>query len=142
MPAKAHARWQGDLRGGSGSFTAGDTGISGDFSYRTRFEDAPGANPEQLIGAAIAACFSMQLSAQLAEAGHPPDAVETDAVVTLRPLDGVPTIAKITLRTVGSVPGVDEATFRAQAASAERNCPVSRALRSVPEVTVDASLAS
>jgi len=140
MSAKAHARWRGDLRGGSGSFSAGDTGINGDFSYRTRFEDAPGANPEQLIGAALASCFSMQLSGQLGEAGHPPDAIETDAVVTLRPVDGVGTITTIALTTVGRVPGIDAATFVAQAAAAERNCPVSRALRGVAEITVEATL--
>jgi osmotically inducible protein OsmC len=141
MPAKAAAVWQGDLKGGSGTFTAGDT-ISGNYSYRSRFEDGPGANPEQLIGAAHAACFSMALSGMLAEAGTPPTSITTDAVVWLRPVEGKPTITKIELTTVGVVPGIDEATFQQQATEAKRGCPVSRALASVPEITLTASLSS
>jgi osmotically inducible protein OsmC len=140
MPAKAAAEWQGDLKSGTGTFTAGDT-ISGDYSFRSRFEDGPGANPEQLIGAAHAACFSMALSAALAEAGTPPTSIRTNAVVTLRLVDGAPTIAKIELTTVGVVPGIDDATFQQQATAAKRDCPVSRALASVPEITLEASLA-
>jgi osmotically inducible protein OsmC len=141
MPAKGHAQWKGDLKGGSGTFTAGDS-ITGDYSYKSRFEDGPGANPEQLIGAAHAACFSMALSNILAEAGSPPDSVETDAVVTLRFVDGAPTITKIELTTVGTVPGIDAAAFAEHAAAAKAGCPVSRALAGVPEITLDASLAS
>jgi osmotically inducible protein OsmC len=142
MPARAKAQWKGDLKGGSGTFSAGDGGISGDYSYKSRFEDGPGANPEQLIGAAHAACFSMALSNILAEAGSTPDAVDTDAVVTLRLVDGAPTITKIELTTVGRVPGIDEATFKEHADAAKAGCPVSRALAGVPEITLDASLAS
>jgi osmotically inducible protein OsmC len=141
MPAKAAAEWQGDLRSGTGTFTAGDT-ISGNYSYKSRFEDGPGANPEQLIGAAHASCFSMALSNMLAEAGTPPTSIKTDAVVWLRPVEGAPTITKIELTTVGVVPGIDEATFQQQATAAKRDCPVSRALASVPEITLEASLAS
>ena len=141
MPAKAAAEWQGDLRSGTGTFTAGDT-ISGNYSDRSRFEDGPGANPEQLIGAAHASCFSMALSNMLAEAGTPPTSIKTDAVVWLRPVEGAPTITKIELTTVGVVPGIDEATFQQQAIAAKRDCPVSRALASVPEITLEASLAS
>ena len=141
MPAKANAEWKGDLRGGSGTFTAGDT-ISGQYSYKSRFEDGPGANPEQLIGAAHATCFSMALSAALADAGTPVDSVKTDATVTLRLVDGAPTITKIELTTVGQVPGLDEASFKQAADGAKANCPVSRALAGVPEVTLEASLAS
>jgi osmotically inducible protein OsmC len=141
MPAKGAAEWQGDLKGGTGTFTAGDT-ISGNYSYRSRFEDGPGANPEQLIGAAHAACFSMALSNMLAQAGTPPTSIKTDAVVTLRPVEGAATITKIELTTVGVVPGIDEATFQQQAAEAKRTCPVSRALASVPEITLEASLSS
>jgi osmotically inducible protein OsmC len=140
MPAKANAEWKGDLKGGSGTFTAGDS-ISGEFSYKSRFEDGPGANPEQLIGAAHASCFSMALSAALAEAGTPVDSVRTDATVTLRLVDGAPTITKIELVTVGLVPGIDEAAFQAAANGAKANCPVSKALAGVPEVTLSASLA-
>lgn len=141
MPAKGHAQWKGDLKSGSGTFTAGDS-ISGDYSYKSRFEDGPGANPEQLIAGAHASCFSMALSNMLAEAGTPPDSVDTDAVVTLRLVDGAPTITKIALTTVGRVPGIDEAKFVETAEAAKAGCPVSKALAGVEEITLDASLAS
>jgi len=140
MPAKGHAQWKGDLRSGSGTFTAGDT-IEGQFSFKSRFEDGPGANPEQLIAAAHASCFSMALSNGLAEAGTPVESVTTDATVTLRMVDGVPTITSIALTTVGAVPGLDNDGFVAAAEEAKRNCPVSRALAGVPEITLQASLA-
>jgi osmotically inducible protein OsmC len=141
MPSKGTAQWQGDLKGGSGTFKAGDD-ITGNYSYKSRFEDGEGANPEQLIGAAHAACFSMALSNMLAEAGTPPDSVDTEAVVTLRLVDGAPTITKIALTTVGRVPGIDADGFAEQAKAAKEGCPVSRALAGVPEITLDASLAS
>jgi lipoyl-dependent peroxiredoxin len=140
MPAKGAAQWQGDLHSGKGTFTAGDS-ISGDYSYKSRFEDGPGANPEQLIAAAHAACFSMALSNILAEAGTPPDSVQTDATVTLRLVDGAPTITKIALTTVGRVPGIEEGAFQEHANTAKAGCPVSKALASVPEITLEASLA-
>jgi osmotically inducible protein OsmC len=139
MPAKGSAEWQGDLKSGSGTFTAGDS-INGDYSFKSRFEDGPGANPEQLIAAAHAACFSMALSAGLADAGTPVESVKTNATVTLRFLDGAPTITAVALNTVGSVPGIDEATFQAAAQAAKDGCPVSRALAGVPEITLEASL--
>lgn len=139
MPAKGHAQWNGDLKGGSGTFTAGD-GISGDFSFKSRFEDGPGANPEQLIAGAHAACFSMAFSAALAEAGHVPTSVTTDAVVTLRLQEGGPKITKIALTTVGVVDGIDDATFQDIAAQAKAGCPVSKALAGVDEITLDATL--
>jgi osmotically inducible protein OsmC len=140
MPAKGSAEWQGELKAGRGSFTAGE-GISGEYSYKSRFEDGPGANPEQLIAAAHASCFSMALAAALGEAGTPAESVKTDATVTLRPVDGTPTITTVALRTVGRVPGIDEATFQRTAQEAKEGCPVSRALAGVPEVTLEASLA-
>ncbi len=140
MPAKGSAEWQGDLKSGTGTFTAGD-GISGEYSFKSRFEDGPGANPEQLIAAAHASCFSMALSAGLADAGTPVDSVKTDATVTLRFVDGAPTITAIALRTVGRVPGIDEATFQAAAEEAKKGCPVSRAVAGVSEITLEASLA-
>ncbi len=140
MPAKASADWKGDLKTGSGSFVAGDS-IKGEVTFKSRFEDGPGANPEQLIAAAHASCFSMALSAALAEAGTPVDVVKTDATVTLRMVDGAPTIASIALRTVGTVPGLDQQGFERAAAGAKANCPVSRALAAVPEVTLEATLA-
>jgi len=140
MPAKGNAEWKGDLKSGSGTFTAGDS-ITGDYSFKSRFEDGPGANPEQLVAAAHASCFSMALSNGLAEAGTPVDSVKTDATVTLRIVDGAPTITSIALTTVGVVPGLDDAAFKAAADDAKKNCPVSKALAGVPEITLDASLA-
>src|SRR5579863_5429550 len=110
MPAKGSAEWKGDLPGGTGTFTAGDT-ISGGYTFKSRFEDGPGSNPEQLIGAALAACFSMALSNRLAQAGTPPDSIHTDAMVTLRRVDDVPTITTIDLITVGQVPGIEQDAF-------------------------------
>src|ERR1700735_5721484 len=126
MAAKGNAEWKGDLKSGSGTFTAGDT-IAGEYSFKSRFEDGPGANPEQLIAAAHASCFSMALSNGLAEAGTPVDSVKTDATVTLRIVDGAPTITTIALKTVGQVPGLDEAAFKQAAEGAKGNCPVSNA---------------
>ena len=140
MPAKGSAEWKGDVPTGSGTFTAGDT-ISGDYSAKSRFEDGPGANPEQLIAAAHASCFSMALSNGLAEAGTPVDSVKTDATVTLRIVDGAPTITSIALTTVGVVQGLDNDAFTAAAEDAKKNCPVSKALAGGPEITLDASLA-
>jgi osmotically inducible protein OsmC len=110
-------------------------------TFRSRFEDGPGANPEQLIAAAHASCFSMALSAALEEAGTPADSVRTEATVTLRNLDGTPTIASIALTTTGVVPGLDQAAFEEAANGAKAGCPVSRALASVPEITLEATLA-
>jgi len=141
MAAKGSAEWKGDVPSGSGTFTAGDT-ISGEFSFKSRFEDGPGANPEQLIAAAHASCFSMALSNILAQAGTPPESVHTDATVTLRFVDGAPTITNIALVTVGRVPGIDAAAFAEHAAAAKAGCPVSRALAGVPEISLEASLAS
>ena len=139
MPAKGSAEWKGDLPTGAGTFTAGDS-INGGYTFKSRFEDGPGSNPEQLIAAAHAACFSMALSNMLAQAGTPPEAVNTEATVTLRRIDDKPTIAQIDLVTVGRVPGIDEAAFQQHAEAAKAGCPVSRALASVPEITLTASL--
>ncbi len=141
MPSKGTAEWQGELKTGSGTFTAGD-GISGEFSFKSRFEDGPGANPEQLIAAAHASCFSMALSAALDEAGTPVDSVRTDATVTLRMVDGAPTITAIALSTAGKVPDIDAAAFEEAAQGAKANCPVSKALAGVGEITLEATLES
>ena len=141
MPAKGSAEWNGDLPTGAGTFTAGDT-ISGGYTFKSRFEDGPGSNQEQLIAAAHASCFSMALSNILSQGGHPPESVRTDATVTLRMGEGGPSITKIALVTVGRVPGVDNAAFQEAAADAKANCPVSKALAAVPEITLEASLAS
>lgn len=140
MPAHASAEWRGDMKTGSGSFSAGET-INGGYSVSSRFEDGPGSNPEQLIGAALASCFSMALASRLTQAGSPPDSIHTDAVVTLRRVDDAPTITQIDLITVGQVPGVDEATFEQHAQAAKSGCPVGRALAGVPDITLEAKLA-
>jgi lipoyl-dependent peroxiredoxin len=139
MPAKGSAEWKGDVPTGTGTFTAGDS-IRGGYTFKSRFEDGPGSNPEQLIAAAHASCFSMALSNILAQVGHPPESVQTEATVTLRPVDGAPTITKIALVTVGRVPGIDEPAFVEHALTAKAGCPVSRALAGVPEITLEASL--
>jgi osmotically inducible protein OsmC len=139
MPARANAEWRGELRTGSGTFSAGDS-IHGEFSFHSRFEDGPGANPEQLIAAALASCFSMALSNALAQAGNPVESVRTDALATIRQIDGAPTIATIALTTVGVVPGIDQATFEQFAQEAKTGCIISRALAGVPEITLEATL--
>lgn len=140
MAARASARWQGGIQSGSGTFRAGDT-IEGGYTYKSRFEDGPGSNPEQLIGAAHAACFSMALASALEKAGHVPTSIQTDASVTLRTVDGRPTIVKIELETTGAVPGIGHDEFQELAAAAKAGCPVSRALAGVPDVELRATLA-
>jgi lipoyl-dependent peroxiredoxin len=124
---------------GVGTFTAGDSG-SGRFTLKSRLEEERGSNPEQLIAAAHASCFSMALSEILAQAGRPSNSVQTEATVTLGPIDEAPTITKIALVTVGRVPGLDELTFAEHALAAKVGCPVSRALAGVPEITLQVSL--
>jgi osmotically inducible protein OsmC len=135
------AEWRGDLKGGSGGVSVGSGLFSGKYSYKTRFEDDPGTNPEELIGAAHAGCFSMALSSILTEAGHPPESVQTTAKVHLRTVDGAPTISQIDLVTEGRVPGIDQQQFDEFAAKAKEGCPVSRALAGVGEITLEARLA-
>ncbi len=137
----ATAEWQGDLRSGSGSFAGSSGVISGKYSFKTRFEEEPGTNPEELIAAAHASCFSMALSNILAEAGHTPESVNTTARVHLRMLEGGPAINQIDLVTEGKVPGIDQDQFAGYAQQAKEGCPVSRALAGVGEITLDARLA-
>jgi osmotically inducible protein OsmC len=134
------AVWKGNLKEGSGELSVGDGVFSGAYSFSSRFEEGDGTNPEELIAAAHAACFSMAFSNILAEAGHTPDSVSTTAKVQLRPLDGKPTIASIELEVEGAVPGIDEAAFQEHAEAAKAGCPVSRALAGVPEITLNARL--
>jgi len=132
------AEWRGDLQSGSGTLEVGDGVFSGDYSFASRFEEGEGTNPEELIAAAHAACFSMALSHALAQAGTPPEQLQTSATVTFVPGTG---ITKIALAVRGTVPGVDEGGFRSAAENAKVNCPVSQALAAVPEITLDAQLA-
>jgi osmotically inducible protein OsmC len=136
------AEWKGDLQSGSGRLTVGDGAWEGDYSFASRFEEGEGTNPEELVAAAHAACFSMALSNMLAEHGHPPQSVKTVARVHLRNVGGAPTIQQIELDTEGDVPGIDEAHFRQHAEEAKAGCPVSRALAGVEEINLTARLAS
>jgi lipoyl-dependent peroxiredoxin len=136
----ASAQWSGDLKEGAGTMALGSGAFEGPYTYKSRFEDGAGTNPEELIGAAHAGCFTMQLSAGLAADGHVVDEVKTDAHVQLRIVDGLPTITQIDLVTRGRVPGIDDATFQEHAKAAKEGCPVSKALAGVPEITLDASL--
>jgi lipoyl-dependent peroxiredoxin len=135
------AEWRGDIKNGSGSITVGDGVFHGAFSYGTRFGETPGTNPEQLIAAAQAACFTMALAHLLGEAGHAPESLRTNAVVQLRNLNGAPTLTRLDIDTEGHVPGVDEQQFRQFAEQAKTNCPVARALAGIPEITLTAKLA-
>jgi lipoyl-dependent peroxiredoxin len=135
------AEWQGDLKSGSGNLSVGSGLFSGAFSFKTRFEEEPGTNPEELIGAAHAGCFSMALSGILSEAGHAPDSISTTAKVHLRQVEGLPTISEINLETEGRVPGIDQQQFADFATQAKQGCVVSRALAGVSEITLEATLA-
>lgn len=134
------AQWQGALRDGSGTMSLGSGAYEGPYSFQSRFEEGSGTNPEELIAAAHAGCFSMALSNILASAGHPPASVKTDAAVQFGPVDGGFAITRIDLTTVGEVPGLDEADFLKHAEDAKANCPVSKALSAV-ETTLSARLA-
>ena len=134
------AVWKGNLKEGSGELSVGDGVFSGAYSFSSRFEEGEGTNPEELIAAAHAACYSMAFSNILSEAGHTPDSVSTTAKVQLRPLDGKPSLASIELEVEGAVPGIDEAEFQEHAEAAKAGCPVSRALAGVPEITLNARL--
>jgi len=134
------AEWRGDLQGGSGQLKVGNGVFEGTYTFKSRFEEGEGTNPEELIAAAHAACLAMALSNDLAGHGHPPDAVRVNAQVHLRNVDGAPTIARIDLDVEGSVPGIDEAHFVEHAEGAKAACPVSRALGGVPEIELNARL--
>jgi osmotically inducible protein OsmC len=136
------AEWRGDLRGGSGTVSVASGLFSGQYSFSTRFEEGAGTNPEELIGAAHAACFSMALSNMLSEDGHVPDSVDTTAKVHLEMVEGTPTISRIELVTKGKVPGLDQAEFAEYAAKAKVGCPVSRALAGVGEISLQSTLTS
>lgn len=136
------AEWRGDLKSGSGTVSvASGLFTDGNFSFSSRFEEGPGTNPEELIAAAHAGCFSMALSNILAGDGHVPESVKTTAKAHMRMIDGNPTIAQIDLITEGRVPSLDQSQFADYAEQAKAGCPVSRALAGVGEITLDAKLA-
>jgi osmotically inducible protein OsmC len=139
MDRTADARWEGDLRSGQGTLRLGSKAFEGKYSFGTRFEGAPGTNPEELIGAAHAGCFSMALAAALTRAGTPPRSIETTATVHLGKVGDGFAITGIGLATQGDVPGLPAAEFQRLAEDAKANCIVSRALASVP-MTLNAKL--
>ena len=129
----ATAHWEGDLKTGQGLLSTPQSGLMADtpYGFNSRFGDLKGTNPEELIAAAHAGCFTMALSAKLTEAGHPPASLDTRADVDLS-MEGGPTISAIRLKVTARVPGIDEAKFRGIADDAKQNCPVSKALSAVP----------
>jgi len=138
---KAEAVWHGSLQDGTGKMRFGGGAFEGNFSFQSRFEEGPGTNPEELIGAAEAGCFSMALSADLGRAGFKPRRVQTKAQVYLDKVDGKFTITRIHLDTEAEVPDIDEETFLKTAEGTRTGCPVARALTGV-EITLNAKLVS
>ena len=135
--SKASAEWTGSLKEGGGEVAFGT--FKGDYTFASRFETGGKTNPEELIAAAHASCYSMQLSGVLTGDGHPPTSISTSAAVTIQAGVG---ITGIELVTEAEVPGVDDATFQAAATKAKEICPVSRALASVESITLKATLKS
>ena len=133
MPIRgAQATWEGDLKQGKGSLKLDSGAFQGSYSFATRFEEAPGTNPEELIAAAHAGCFSMALSAMLSAAGFPPERVHTIAKVTIEKVGAGFKITQIKLYTQARIPGIDDATFQKTALEAKTGCPVSQALSATP----------
>lgn len=130
MPTRrAEAQWEGNLAEGNGRLKLGSGAFDGPYTFKSRFEEGQSAtNPEELIGAAHAGCFTMALTAQLTRAGQPPTRIHTTAQVKLEKVGDAFTITNIDLETEGEVPGIDDATFQKHAQDAKQNCPVSKAL--------------
>ncbi|TVQ28393.1 MAG: OsmC family peroxiredoxin [Spirochaetaceae bacterium] len=142
MPVrKAEATWKGDLKGGEGWLKSASGNVQGKYSAASRFEDGTGTNPEELIAAAHAGCYSMALSAELSGAGHVPTSVDTTAKVTIEKQGGGFAITGIALSTKAIVPGISPGDFKSIAEAAKTGCPVSKALASVP-ITLTAELVS
>ncbi len=120
------ARWHGDLKEGNGTMALGSGAFTGEFTFASRFEEGAGTNPEELLAAAHAGCFSMSVANLLAQEGTPATSVDTEATVHLERVDGKPTITRVVLATVGEVPGIDEETFVEKAEVAKGACPVSK----------------
>src|SRR5471030_3193047 len=139
MIRKARAAWRGNGRDGSGDLST-DSGVLANtpYSFKTRFESEKGTNPEELLAAAHAGCFTMALAFQLQQGGYEPTELATEAAVTLEQQGQGFTITKSALTLTASVPGLDEATFKQMAEGAEKNCPISKVLNA--EITLDAKL--
>lgn len=141
MPQRtADAHWNGDLRSGSGHMKFGGGAFDGAYSFSSRFENGSGTNPEELIAAAHAGCFSMATASGLAKAGFKPESVSTKATVHLDSVSGGFKITRIDLDMEADVPGIDEAKFLEVAEGAKKGCPISQALAAVPEIRLNARL--
>ncbi len=140
MKRKASAVWQGGLKDGKGAIST-ESGVlkQTQYSFGTRFENGIGTNPEELIAAAHAGCFTMALSGELGKAGLTPDSLETTATVTMEKLDAGWTVSQIHLDVTAKIPGADPAKFTAAANGAKAGCPISRLLKAT--ITMDAKLA-
>jgi lipoyl-dependent peroxiredoxin len=140
MPTRtAHAEWNGSLADGQGDMSFGSGAYEGPYSFESRMRNGQGTNPEELIGAAHAGCFSMALSGVLDAAGHSPESIATDAKVSFEQQGEGWAITGVELTTRARVPGIDEDGFRQAAETAKENCPVSQALKATP-ITLNASL--
>jgi lipoyl-dependent peroxiredoxin len=135
----SEAEWKGNLREGHGTMKLGSGAYEGSYSFASRFESGKGTNPEELIAAAHAGCYSMALSAGLSKAGFTPTRVHTTASVHLEPVEGGFGITKIELHTEAQIPGINNDTFQQQAEGAKKGCPVSKALAGT-QITLDAKL--
>ena len=135
----ASAVWKGDLKGGRGTVSTESGALDAPYNFRSRFEEGSETNPEELIGAAHAGCYSMALANILAKAGHTPEQISTTARVKLEMLDDGPTITSVALTTRGRVPGLDASAFLQHAEAAKKGCPVSRALGAI-DISLDAAL--
>jgi len=141
MPKRtANARWEGSLTEGNGTMRMASGAYEGPYSFQSRFEEGDGTNPEELIAAAHAGCFSMALSGELGRAGYDPESVETEATVHIEKVEAGFAIKRIELRTRVSAPGVDESTFQEAAEAAKKGCPVSQALAAVESIELEAQL--
>ena len=137
---KATARWDGSLTEGAGSMQMASGAYEGAYSFQSRFEEGEGTNPEELIAAAHAGCFSMALSLVLGQGGNEPESIETEATVQVEKAGDGFAINRITLRTKARVPGIDDAAFQQAAEAAKEGCPVSQALAGVESIEVEAQL--
>lgn len=141
MPTrKATATWEGGLKGGKGSFKGESGAIGGQYNFSSRFESGTGSNPEELLAAAEAACFSMALSGGLEKAGTPATKIETSAACTVEPVPGGFGITKIKLNVQATVPKIDKVKFEQIANETKEGCPVSRALKGNVEISLEARL--
>ena len=138
MPTRsAKADWQGEFKRGGGSVSTETGVLDSPYNFSGRFESGTGTNPEELLGAAHASCFTMALSVGLSQAGNPPESLATEAHVTVDKVGEGFGITKIALKVTGKVPGLDAAGFEEAAKGAKENCPLSKALASVPEITLE-----